>query len=138
MADTVHIYQDMLSYNKEQATGDDRYNILTVVMHQLNLTLPDAVKWAVTYYDETKKKFLDGMKRIPSWGKEIDEQVAMYVAQLAVWPRGNACWCFESGRYFGSKGLGVQKTRQVKLLPKRRQATDLHRENAEIVIVDSM
>ena len=64
----------MASYNKEQATGDDRYNVLTIVMHQFRLALPDAMKWAVAYHEEIKKQFLDAMKRVPTWGKDIDEQ----------------------------------------------------------------
>ena len=128
----------MASYNKEQATGDDRYNVLTIVMRQFCLALPDAMKWAVAYHEEIKKQFLDAMKRVPTWGKDIDEQISVYIDHLAGWPRGHDCWSFESGRYFGSKGLEVQKTRYVRLLPKRELATHLHKENVEIPIIDSL
>ena len=95
------------------------HNVLTIVMRQFCLTLPDAMKWAVAYHEEIKKQFLDAMKRVPTWGNDIDEQIVVYVEHLAGWPRGNDCWNFESERYFGSKGLEVQKTRYVKLLPRR-------------------
>ncbi|KAI0777943.1 isoprenoid synthase domain-containing protein [Irpex lacteus] len=116
----IWITYDIASYNKEQATGDDRHNILTIVMHQFNLSLPDAMKWVVKYHEE----------RVPSWGKEIDDQVAVYIEHLAGWPRCNDCWNFESGRYL--------KTRLVPLLPKRKLATHLHKENVEVPIVDAL
>lgn len=107
-------------------------------MHQFNLSLPNAMKWVVKYHEEVEAKFLDGLKRVPSWGKEIDDQVAVYIEHLAGWPRCNDCWNFESGRYFGSKGLEIQKTRLVPLLPKRKLATHLHKENVEVPIVDAL
>ena len=62
----------------------------------------------------------------------------MYVEHLAGWPRGNDCWNFESERYFGSEGLEVQKTRYVKLLPKKELATHLHKEDVAIPIIDPL
>ncbi|KAI0089641.1 isoprenoid synthase domain-containing protein [Irpex rosettiformis] len=129
---------DMASYNREQATGDDHYNIITIVMRQFNLSLPNAFNWAARYHDEIKTKFLDGLKKVPSWGKELDDQVAMYIDHLARWPRGSDCWNFESGRYFGSKGLEIQKTRYVPLYPKRKRVTHLHKEDIDIPIVDCL
>ncbi|KAI0695236.1 isoprenoid synthase domain-containing protein [Cytidiella melzeri] len=138
IADLIILDNDIASYNKEQAVGDDRHNILTIVMHQFDLPLPEAMKWVVKYHEETEAKFLDGLKRVPSWGKEVDDQVAVYIEHLANWPRCNDCWNFESGRYFGSKGLEIQKSRHVPLLPKRKQATDLHKEDVIVPLVDEM
>ena len=107
-------------------------------MHQHGLTLPEAMEWAAKYHEQVEEKFLDRVKSVPSWGKDIDEQVAAYIEHLAGWPRGNDCWSFESGRYFGSKGLEVQKTRRVALLPKRKAKNNLHKENVEVPIIDSL
>ena len=96
------------------------------------------MRWVATYRGVYEKKFLEGLKGIPSWGKDVDEKVAVYIEHLARFPRANECWSFESRRYFGSKGLEVQKTRLVKLLPKRRLATHLHKENTEVPLVDSL
>lgn len=41
----------------------------------------------------------------------------MYVDGLGQWVRGNDDWTFESHRYFGDKGLEIQKTRLMTLLP---------------------
>ena len=108
-------------------------------MHQFGLNLEQATEWAVRYHERVEARFLDGLKRIPSWGKDIDEQVAEYVHRaFGNWPRASDCWNFESGRYFGSKGLEYQQTRHVPMLPKIQQKTDLHRENVVIVIVDEL
>ncbi|KAI0089632.1 terpenoid synthase [Irpex rosettiformis] len=137
IVDIVTLDNDMASYNKEQATGDDRYNILTVVMNQFNVSLPDAVDWAVRYHKELEISFLNGLKKVPSWGEDVDEQVAMYIEHIANWPRGSASWNFEGGRYFGSRGLEVQKTRCVPLLAKR-EVTHPNKEDIEVTNVDCL
>ena len=110
--------QDLASYNREQAYGNDRHNILTVVMHQHGYDLDEAVKWAFEYHRERKAHFIDKMNRVPSFGSKVDEQIKVYLSGVALMPRSNYCWNFESGRYFGDKGLEIQKTRRVPLLPK--------------------
>ena len=110
-------------------------------MHQLNTDFEGAMEWVVNYHTGVETRFLDGLKRIPSWGPEMDRQVQEYVTGLANWPRCNDCWNFESGRYFGSKGREIQKTRVVPLLPKATEARDdssLRRENVVIPLVDAL
>ena len=78
----------------------------------MKLDLEGAMKWAADYHSGSRRKFLEGLKKVPSWGEEIDIQVQQYLNGIACWPRGNYCWSFESGRYFGNKGLDYQKTLQ--------------------------
>ena len=87
-------------------------------MHQMKLDLDGAMNWVADYHSELEKKFLDGLKKVPSWGEEIDLQVQQYLNGIAIWPRSNDCWRFESDRYFGDKGLEYQRTRLVPLLPR--------------------
>ncbi|KAI0089631.1 isoprenoid synthase domain-containing protein [Irpex rosettiformis] len=134
----VALDNDIVSYSKEQALGDDRHNIITVVMHQFNLTLPEAMNWASERHKKFQDQFLDGLRNVPAWGKDIDDQIAVYIEHLGGWPRANYCWHFESGRYFGSKGLEIQKTRYVPLYPKRNRVTHLHKEDIDIPIVDCL
>ena len=96
------------------------------------------MEWVARYHEEVEAKFLDGLKRVPSWGKEVDDQVAEYIEHLANWPRCNDCWNFESGRYFGSKGLQIQKTRLVPLLLKRPQNRNLHKEDVVVPLIDEL
>ncbi|KAG6907098.1 hypothetical protein DXG01_010511 [Tephrocybe rancida] len=131
---------DIASYNKEQAIGDDRHNILTIAMRQFDIDFLDAMDWVTNYHAEVEMKFLDGLKRVPSWGPKIDRQMKQYLYGLANWPRCNDSWNFESGRYFGSKGREIQKTRRVPLLPKvtSYHNTSLRRENVVVPLIDHL
>ncbi len=42
--------------------------------------------------------------------------------RLGYWIRGIDCWSLETERYFGTKGLEIQKHRVVTLLPKAKKA----------------
>lgn len=80
-------------------------------MHQFQLDLAGAMKWASAHHDELKLKFLQLIPKIPSFGTEVDNKVSGYVFFLANSVRALVCWSFEGKRYFGDKGLEVQKTR---------------------------
>ncbi|KAJ3563357.1 hypothetical protein NP233_g8992 [Leucocoprinus birnbaumii] len=140
ITDLIILGNDICSYNKEQAVGDDRHNILTIAMRQFNLDFHGAMDWVLNYHAEVEMKFLDGLKRVPSWGPDIDRQMKQYLYGLANWPRCNDCWNFESGRYFGSKGREIQKTRMVPLLPKVAPYMDssLRRENVVVPFIDEL
>ncbi|EJF60917.1 terpenoid synthase [Dichomitus squalens LYAD-421 SS1] len=123
-AELIAIDNDLASYNKEQATGNDQHNIVTIVMHHLKLDLDATVDWAADYHKQVQRRFLDTLKRVPSFGPAVDADLQSYMTQIAIWPQGNYCWNFESGRYFGSHGAEYQRTRRVPLLPKRVQQRD--------------
>ena len=89
-------------------------------MNQMKTDLEGAIKWLTDYHSDVEQKFLDGIKKLPSWGLDIDSQVQIYLNRIANWPRGNYCWSFEGKRYFGDRGLEYQGTRVVPLLPKVR------------------
>lgn len=104
-------------------------------MRQFNLDLPGAIDWAAKYHGEVATKFLGGIARLPSWGKAVDDHVAEHVCRtLGNWPRANIAWHFESGRYFGSKGLEYQKTRYVPLLPKKIRTCSSHVRGEDLVV----
>ncbi|KAH9926487.1 terpenoid synthase [Fomitopsis serialis] len=90
IADILILDNDLASYNKEQATGDDRQNILTVVMHQFGYTLDEALEWVANYHESIEARFLDGLQRLPSFASG-------YIRAIAIWPRSSDCWNFESG-----------------------------------------
>ncbi|TCD66576.1 terpene cyclase [Steccherinum ochraceum] len=119
IVDITLIDNDIVSYNKEQAAGDDRYNLVTLAMRQFQLDFDGAVDWATQYHAELRSKFLQALHRVPTFGDvKLDRQVAEYIRGLANWPRCNDCWSFEGERYFGNKGLEYKRTRLVPLLPK--------------------
>jgi len=110
-------------------------------MHEFNIDVNQAMAWAANYHTEAEAKFLEGLKRVPSWGSEIDRQVAQYLNGIANWPRGQDCWNFEGGRYLGSKAPEIRKTRQMPLIPKVSppiQDASLRQGNVVIANVDDL
>ncbi|KAG1747555.1 isoprenoid synthase domain-containing protein [Suillus lakei] len=114
----ILIDNDMMSYNKEQAIGTENHNLISTVMLELGLDIGSAMAWAAHFHAEVQKRFIDGLAKVPSWGPSIDVQVKEYLDGLANWPRANHCWCYETQRYFGTRGPEIQQTRLVPLLPK--------------------
>lgn len=108
----------MYSYNKEQAADDDAHNIITVIMYHHNASLTEAMAWVETELRRLVNHFLQLMRCEPFWSPEVDEEVEEYISGIANWVRANDCWSFESGRYFGSEGLRIQKERCVALSPR--------------------
>ncbi|THH27301.1 hypothetical protein EUX98_g6890 [Antrodiella citrinella] len=134
IVEIIIIDNDIVSFNREQALGDDRYNLLTVAMRQYNTDFDGAVAWAAQYHADIERKFLLTLMRVPSCGSKMDQQVYTYVCGLANWPRCNECWSFEGARYFGDKGLEYKRTRRVPLLPKVVKTENDSRREDDVVI----
>ncbi|KAI0284093.1 terpenoid synthase [Russula brevipes] len=112
---------DIVSYNLEQARGDDNHNIITILMHHDKIDIQGAMDWVDSYRKELNAKFMDTYYNgIPKFGEPVDTELARYVEGISNWVRGSDQWGFESERYFGKKGPEIQKTRWVTLLPKER------------------
>jgi len=120
-ADTIVITNDLYSYNNEQAAGHSVHNILTVIMNEKNLDLDGALLFLAKHNDEILSKFLAQRRMIPSWDPDTDRIVNEFVERLGYWIRGHDQWSFESGRYFGTKGPELKKSRMVTLFPKVKQ-----------------
>ncbi|KAJ8474148.1 hypothetical protein ONZ51_g7404 [Trametes cubensis] len=125
--DMIVVANDIVSYNIEQARGDDGYNLVTVVMAQYRLDLHGAMRWIGHYHDHLLDLFLahcdpsSELFKMPSWGARVDSGLKRYVEGLGNWVRANDSWSFESERYFGRDGSEVMKTRWLALLPKKQQ-----------------
>jgi len=109
---------DLYSYPVERARGHALHNLVTIVMHQLDLGPQAAANWIGNWCDGILNEFLEARANLPSWGPEIDAQISQYVDGLAYWVRGNDDWSFESQRYFGTKGETVRCTREIYMLPR--------------------
>ncbi|KAF9461959.1 terpenoid synthase [Collybia nuda] len=115
--DMLIIGNDLCSYNVEQARGDDGHNLVTIVMNERKIGLHAALQWISNLHDRLAAEFLEAYKKLPS---PINPDVATYVDGLGNWVRGNDVWSFESERYFGVRGLEIQNSRIVQLLPKEK------------------
>ncbi|KAF8176079.1 terpenoid synthase [Pholiota molesta] len=117
--DMIVLANDMCSYKKEIIVDDADYNAVTVVMKNNNTDVAGGIQWISDTHDDIVEHFLKvrddvlNKRGFPSFGEELDRQVAEYVEGLGIWIRGHDEWNFGSGRYFGNEGLEIQKTRKV-------------------------
>jgi hypothetical protein len=88
-------------------------------MHDQGLDLQGAMNYAGQMCKDAIRCFEFNRAILPSWGEEVDKQVAIYVEGLQNWMIGSLNWHFDSARYFGKHGHAVKRDRIVKLLPKR-------------------
>ncbi|KAJ8587784.1 terpenoid synthase [Rhizopogon salebrosus TDB-379] len=120
IVELILVDNDMASYNREQATGDENHNLIAVVMLELGLDRSGAMAWVARYHAKVAKRFIDGLAnlKVPPWEPSVDVLVKEYLDGIATWARANHCWSYESKRYFGSRGPEIQQTRLVPLLPR--------------------
>ncbi|KAG1768062.1 terpenoid synthase [Suillus placidus] len=121
-ADLITVDNDMISYNREQATGIDYNSLITVVMLEFGLDIGSAMGWAAAYHTKLEKRFTDGLAKIPSWGPSTDIVVKKYIDGLGNWVRASDCWSFDIQRYLGTMGAEIQQSRLVPLLSKKSQS----------------
>lgn len=113
-------FQDIFSYNVEQARGDDTHNLIPIFMEHHNMNLQQAVDKVGELCKNTIDAFISNLERIPDFGDEqVNREVKLYVQGLQDWIVGSLHWSFETERYFGKDGLKVKETRIVNLLPKK-------------------
>ncbi|KAK7020181.1 hypothetical protein VNI00_017829 [Paramarasmius palmivorus] len=115
--DMMIIGNDLCSYNVEQSRGDDRHNLVTIVMKEQQIGLHAALKWIGDLHDSLAEEFLTAYAKLQTAG--FSDELASYADDLGNWVRANDKWSFESERYFGKEGVEVEKTRIIELLPKQ-------------------
>jgi hypothetical protein len=107
--------QDIYSYNVEQSRGDT-HNLITVIMQDRHLDVQGAFDHAGNMCIGAIKSYYEYKTKLPSYGPEIDGQVAAYTRGLESWISGNLEWSFLTERYFGNRGQEIKKDLRVNLL----------------------
>ncbi|KAG1732159.1 isoprenoid synthase domain-containing protein [Suillus lakei] len=115
--DYVSWSNDILSYNVEQSCHST-HNMVAVLMCEQRMSLQDAVDYSYQLCKGTIQRFEDNRAILPSWGEEVDKQVAIYIQGMQDWMAGSLHWSFNSTRYLGSDGHTVKRDRIINLLPK--------------------
>ena len=95
--------------------------MIPILMTHHKLSLQEAVDYVGNLCKQTIDGFIENEKHIPSWGEEVDKEVAIYVKGLRDWIVGSLHWSFMTERYFGTTGSHVKESRVVKLLPKKQR-----------------
>ena len=103
-----------MSYNLEQARGETR-NMVVILMELHGMGVQEAVDHVADRCEALVKRFETNKELIPSFGKDLDPLIAIYIEGLQHWIAGFLNWCFETERYFGKEAPDVQIHRIVRL-----------------------
>ncbi|KAI0744423.1 terpenoid synthase [Earliella scabrosa] len=117
ITDIIIFDNDIVSYNKEQAADSASHNVITIAMRQYALDLDGALRWVAQEHAKRVDRALllwPQALALP-FPTDVMEELSYYVEILMTWARANHCWNFESGRYFGNRGLTVQAEGMVEL-----------------------
>ncbi len=114
----------MHSYVVEVARGIAFHNIVTSIVEEHKVDVPAAMEWLDNFGKYRVDTFLNGIEQLPSWGPEIDANVQKYIKSIGYVVRGADAWSYESERYWGKKGMEIQKTRQVTLFPEAEEVQE--------------
>ncbi|KAH6653461.1 isoprenoid synthase domain-containing protein [Truncatella angustata] len=120
--DLTIIANDVLSYNKEQASGDYGHNLISIIMKECRFSLQEAIDWAARIHAKLVQQFNQAVLVVRRWGGPVDLDIQIYVDGIAQWVGANVQWSFESERYFGKHGLEIKESRILELLPSKVEA----------------
>lgn len=90
-----------------------------------DINVQAAVNWAGDMHADMTRRFNQLFLEIPKYGDPIDQDVKSFMNGMAHWTGGNVQWSFESGRYFGNRGLEVMATRSLQLSPKLKGSNEI-------------
>lgn len=97
-ADLIAMGNDLYSYNKEQACGDEGHNLITVVMKERGLDVQEAFDWVGRCCDVLIEEFGELYEDLPWFEDESDSanrELREYVDGIGNWVRANDQWSFE-------------------------------------------
>jgi len=90
---------DLISFNKEQADNDYQ-NLVVCIMLQHNIDVQGAVDIATKMIAQRVADYVDLKRRLPSFGPDIDGELARYLKALEHFTQGTVAWYYASPRYF--------------------------------------
>ena len=136
-----HHRQDIVSYNREQATGNSDFNLVTLTMHHHGLALHDAVLWLVKEHAELEAQFLQCHSAFfaaggPAATDCTTSTVQAYMDHVGNMRRAAWCWSFECGRYFGDCGPTYAKTQAVPLMPRKIRDASLRGDRVDVFLME--
>lgn len=99
---------DIFSVNREISSGDV-HNMVFVLHYQKGISLEEAIELTVKMHNQKVMSMINLEKSIPSFGTDIDTELAKYLLGLHCWIRSNLDWYFSSGRYDTIESLELVK-----------------------------
>ncbi|KAI0737821.1 terpenoid synthase [Daedaleopsis nitida] len=139
MSELIIIDNDILSYNREQATGLGNFNYLTVAMHEHKLDRNGATQWLVDRAVTLEQQYTDLLRRLDGLGIGPAQggALAEYYTHCGQLRRASYAWSFECERYFGARGAEFEKTGRVPIIPQQqKQQRDCKEERVDVMLIE--
>ncbi|KAK1244446.1 hypothetical protein MKX07_003245 [Trichoderma sp. CBMAI-0711] len=114
VVDLVILSNDILSYKKEMELNDAGNNLVTILKAQ-KLSDQESMDKIGRMLEACYESWYNALDELPVWGADIDQEVRRYLDACRNVGLGNLHWSFRSGRYFGTSGEEVRKTRILTL-----------------------
>ncbi|TCD60657.1 terpene cyclase [Steccherinum ochraceum] len=114
---------DLISFNKEQSDNDYQ-NLVVCVMLQHNTDLQGAVDIVTKMLAQRVADYANLKKQLPSFGPEIDGELARYLTALEQYTQGTVVWYYDSPRYF--RGIDLSNKHDL-IIPVYPPSTDAPR-----------
>ncbi|MBD2440394.1 terpene synthase family protein [Nostoc sp. FACHB-110] len=89
---------DIFSVPREMASNDV-HNLVIVLHRQQQIPLDIAMQRAADIHNQEVKSMMNLELSLPSFGEELDAELAAYILGMRSWIRGNLDWYFKSERY---------------------------------------
>ena len=96
----VGLANDIYTIEKEMAKGEVN-NMVLVLMQEEHLDFDQALARAVELHDTETREYSALTRRLPSFTKEVDEELRRYVDVLTSMISGHRTWATETTRYSG-------------------------------------
>ncbi|KAI0703109.1 terpenoid synthase [Earliella scabrosa] len=90
---------DLCSSNKEQADGDFQ-NLVFCIMIERDCDLQTAIDVLVDMQRQRVADYLRYKSQLPSFGPEVDAELARYNTAMEQYTQGTVVWYYHSPRYF--------------------------------------
>ncbi|EMD32753.1 hypothetical protein CERSUDRAFT_126560 [Gelatoporia subvermispora B] len=99
---------DLCSFNKEQSDGDFQ-NLVFCIMLERDCDLQTAVEILTDMLAQRVADYADLKKQLPSFGPEVDLELARYFKALEQYVQGTVVWYYYSPRYFRGQDVSNKK-----------------------------
>ncbi|RKK70496.1 hypothetical protein BFJ69_g11758 [Fusarium oxysporum] len=113
-ADFVLLSNDILSYRKEE--NDDCPFSMVAACRMTGQSPQEAFDTVGNLLEERYQYWQKAIEQLPSWGPEIDANVARYIQGIQNVVQANITWSFRSGRYFGKQAPEIRRTRMIDVM----------------------
>ncbi|MBN4001612.1 terpene synthase [Nostoc sp. LPT] len=99
---------DIFSVHREMSSGDV-HNLVLLIHYQQNIYLEKAIVAAIEMHDKEVNCLQKFELSIPSFGEELDAELAKYISGIHSWIFANLTWYSHSGRYETIERLELAK-----------------------------